>query len=32
LIETVFSIQEIIAPPRLPTGILPFDDEPTLTV
>ncbi len=26
LIETVFIIQEIISPPRLPSGALPFDD------
>ena len=26
LIETVFTIQEIIAPPSLPLGSLPFDD------
>jgi hypothetical protein len=26
LIDTVFIIQEIIAPPRLPAGSLPFDD------
>ena len=33
LIDTVFSIQEIISPPRLPAGMLPIDDaEPTLTV
>jgi len=33
LIDTVFSIQEIISPPRHPTGMLPFDDaEPALTV
>ncbi len=32
LIDTVFTIQEIISPPRLSTGILPFDDEPPLTV
>jgi hypothetical protein len=33
MIEAVFTIQEIIAPPRLPTGILPFDDaDPTPTV
>ncbi|TMG32139.1 MAG: hypothetical protein E6H93_05355 [Chloroflexi bacterium] len=30
LIETVFSIQEIISPPKLPPGAVPFDDgEPT---
>jgi hypothetical protein len=30
LIETVFTIQEIITPARLPTGSPPFDDtEPT---
>jgi hypothetical protein len=28
LIETVFTIQEIIAPPTLPAGVLPIDDEP----
>ena len=33
LIEIVFTIQEIIAPPRLPAGGLPFDDtEPPLSV
>jgi hypothetical protein len=26
LIDTVFIIQEIISPPRLPSGSLPFDD------
>jgi hypothetical protein len=26
LIEAVFTIQEIIAPPTLPTGMVPFDD------
>ena len=32
LIETVFTIQEIISPPRLPTGSLPLDDaEPTIS-
>ena len=33
LIDTVFTIQEIISPPRLPAGALPFDDaEPTISV
>jgi hypothetical protein len=33
MIETVFTIQEIIAPPGLPAGIPPFDDaEPSPTV
>jgi hypothetical protein len=27
LIETVFIIQEIISPPRLPLGSLPLDDD-----
>ena len=32
LIDTVFTIQEIISPPRLPAGALPFDDaEPTIS-
>ena len=32
LIDTVFTIQEIISPPRLPPGALPFDDaEPTIS-
>jgi hypothetical protein len=32
LIETVFTIQEIIAPTHLPAGTLPFDDaEPTIS-
>ena len=30
LIETVFTIQEIISPPRLPTGTLPFDNADLL--
>jgi len=28
LIEIVFTIQEVIAPPTLPPGMLPIDDEP----
>jgi hypothetical protein len=33
LIDTVFTIQEIISPARKPTGTLPFEDpEPTLSV
>jgi hypothetical protein len=32
LIDTVFTIQEIISPPRLPAGALPFDDaEPSIS-
>jgi hypothetical protein len=32
LIDTVFTIQEIISPPQLAAGTLPFDDaEPTLS-
>ncbi|HEY4844191.1 MAG TPA: hypothetical protein VII89_00725 [Candidatus Dormibacteraeota bacterium] len=32
LIETVFTIQEVIAPPRLPTDSLPADEaEPTFS-
>ncbi len=27
LIESIFTIQEIIAPPTLPPGMLPLDDE-----
>jgi hypothetical protein len=30
LIDTVFIIQEIISPPRLPSGSLPFDDPDTV--
>ncbi len=30
LIETVFIIQEIISPPRLPLGSLPLDDDADL--
>jgi hypothetical protein len=27
LIDTIFTIQEVIAPPTLPAGALPFDDS-----
>lgn len=30
LIDTVFIIQEIISPPRLPSSSLPFDDPDTI--